>query len=238
MSLGLNSGIRNYLQVRCCSFCRRPGHTITTCNSQYISMFENNLLFNIGFNTRIYRNNSPIEILRNYLLNESLRDSHVVKAFAISRCGASIRSNIDVCIDKIIQYLTTNSQQGSTSLFSGLNSGMESQNEFMTFINIISSISESAPLNRKFYIKIDVLENQDNLEQKCECAICYEESENKNFIKLNCGHEFCKVCIKQTLQNEIRQNTYCALCRSDIKKFEIKLQSIKDEFNDLITTEL
>ena len=84
---------------------------------------------------------------------------------------------------------------------------------------------------------MNVLENQHNLEQKCQCGICYEDCENKYFVKLDCGHEFCKDCIKQTLKNEKKLTPCCAYCRRDIKNFELKLESVKNEFNDFIHSE-
>ena len=70
-------------------------------------------------------------------------------------------------------------------------------------------------------------------------CISYEFNNlEKQFIKLDCGHEFCKDCIKQSLQNERRKVPCCAFCRSNIKNFELKLESIKSEFDELITSEI
>ena len=53
---------------------------------------------------------------------------------------------------------------------------------------------------RKFNIATHVRE--ENAEQvEIECNICYELNNNKNFIKLNCNHEFCKECIKNILKS-------------------------------------
>ena len=89
--------------------------------------------------------------------------------------------------------------------------------------------------NRKFNIQTKILEciNTD----ECECNICYDSKEKQTFIKFNCSHEFCKDCVKKSLQNEERETPCCAFCRSDIKKLELKLESIKDEFDELITSE-
>jgi hypothetical protein len=57
------------------------------------------------------------------------------------------------------------------------------------------------------------------------------------FVKLDCGHEFCKDCIIQSLQNERRQIPCCAFCRGYIKNIELKLETVKNEFNNLIITE-
>ena len=109
--------------------------------------------------------------------------------------------------------------------------------DIIRFIEIIRSISTRSQLNRKFHIKTKISEDKDGLEEKCECNICYEEIEKKMFVKLDCGHEFCKDCIKQSLQNEEKKNPCCAFCRRDIKNIELKLESVKNEFNNLIITE-
>jgi len=60
----------------------------------------------------------------------------------------------------------------------------------------------------------------------------------KKIIKLDCGHEFCKDCIKETLQNNRRKTPCCAFCRKDITNFEIKHESIFNEFDEFITSVL
>jgi hypothetical protein len=109
--------------------------------------------------------------------------------------------------------------------------------DIIRFIQIIRGISVRSQLNRKFHIKTKISEEQDGLEEKCECNICYEECEKKMFVKLDCGHEFCKDCIRQSLQNERRETPCCAFCRGEIKNLELKLESVKNEFNNLIITE-
>jgi len=109
----------------------------------------------------------------------------------------------------------------------------------MMFIDMIRAINgESASFNTKFHIKTKISEKQDDLHEKCECNICYDEHEKQKFIKLDCGHEFCKDCIKQTLQNERRKTPCCPFCRADIKNFELKDESFKNEFDELITNEV
>ena len=55
MSEEINTENRNISSVninvvRCCSFCRRAGHAITTCNSMPIILFERNCTNFIQFN--------------------------------------------------------------------------------------------------------------------------------------------------------------------------------------------
>jgi hypothetical protein len=277
MSLEFNAENRNANIVvrRCCSFCRRPGHNITRCNSETIHMFERNVFAFIETVVSERQDNILIMAsLRHYLLNEALLYPSLVRAFAISRCGAHSRSNMDHCIIVIIQYFMmelihhteTNNQssiqpeilvedsqlvdqlyeRGRQIEFSQLGIRELIENEtnlyasmfadIIRFIDIVRRMSETSEINRKFQIKTKISERLDNLEEKCECNICYEEREKKMFVKLDCGHEFCKDCIKQSLQNEQRQKPCCAFCRADITSFELKLESIKDDFNDLIIT--
>lgn len=279
MNIEINSENRNVNMAtrRCCSFCRRPGHNITRCNSETINIFERNTL---AFIQRVIIERQDniliMENLRRYLLNEATQQPNLVRAFAISRCGAHSRRNMDHYIIVIIQYfmmeVINDTQRNNESIqeeivdeqsqlveqlhqrgrqieFSELGIGIQDliENEdnlypilfanIIRFIEIIRRISETSELNRKFDIKTKISENQDDLAEICECNICYEECEKKIFVKLNCGHEFCKDCIKQSLQNEQRQHPCCAFCRADITSFELKLETIQNEFNDLIITE-
>ena len=245
MSLEFNAENRNAnMYVRCCSFCRRPGHNITRCDSPAIRNFERKIFnyMTINMNVDILDDTHRRE-LRQYLLNESLSDSNLVRAFAISRCGASTRSDIVNCIDLIMRYFIpqdgnvnqeeTQHQTDSPARRRPGFLGRDNRSLLyaVMFIEMIRAMSES---NRKFDINTNVLQDPANLEEKCECGICYEECANKNIVKLNCGHEFCKDCIKQTLQNERKLTPCCAYCRTDITNFELKLESVKNEFNDLI----
>lgn len=286
MSVEFNHENRNFnLQSRSCSFCRKVGHNITTCDSEPIRNFRRNTL-----NFIQSRSEEPRQLgssFLDYLLNQALYAPNVVRAFAIRYCGSNTRSNMDRCIELIIQYFTSHIQNVETNNqsiweiqpaeesqivepeqtepishldlrqfrrneFSELDLDyleMEYRNydrnydinlyEMTVFMNIITTINEgSALLNTKFNIKTKISEKKDDLHEKCECNICYEEHEKEKFIKLDCGHEFCKDCIIQSLQNEIRKIPCCAFCRADIKNFEIKNESIKIEFDEFISNEI
>lgn len=88
--------------------------------------------------------------------------------------------------------------------------------------------------DKKFNINTNLLDCRENLEENCECNICYENYEKTNFIELNCKHEFCKECIKKSLINETKDVPLCSLCRTEIVSFGIRKEIIKDEFIDLI----
>lgn len=238
---------------RRCSFCRRPGHTIVSCNSEAIVMIENEVLHFIESLTQ-EQVQERIVSFRNYLVNKALSSPNIVKAFAIRRCGANTISNIVDCIELIIQHFMPQIQNIEIN-----NQNIEeepgreereiiferyTENDVFRIIDLIRTIYEPTPfntnntINKKIYIKTIISKKQNDLHEKCECNICYNENEKTNFIKLNCGHEFCKDCIKKTLQNDRRKTPCCAFCRTDITNFEIKHESIKNEFDELITSVL
>jgi len=52
-----------------------------------------------------------------------------------------------------------------------------------------------------------------------DCSICYEEKKQYNFVKLNCGHEFCGICVKTIIDKNDKPS--CAFCRTDIKTIDV-----------------
>ena len=270
MCADLNAENRNInTSVRCCSFCRRPGHNITTCNSEPIRMFENSCLTYIRV---LFLNNQNHKFLkfRRFLFDEALNDPNLVRVFAIRRCGTNIRTNMDECIDRIINYFAPNlrslnvisevpqpQQQPQEEALPRLDEiysrrsiyeiasllsdrSPETLPNLILFMNMIINMRQQSldeiNLNRKFDIKTIISEETCCTNENCECSICYDELSRKEFIKLNCGHEFCKNCIKQSLQNERKRKYCCAFCRSEIGTFEMYNESIKDEFTNLISS--
>jgi hypothetical protein len=98
--------------------------------------------------------------------------------------------------------------------------------------DFINNFHEEDMNNRKFDIQTNIVECVNKNE--CECSICYDSKMKPEFVKLNCGHEFCKDCIKQSLKNVRTENPQCAFCRAEIKNMELTNEDIRNEFNDLI----
>jgi len=237
---------------RCCSFCRRVGHRISHCSDERLIEFER-LCTN-------YVNTNGLDTFRQFLLEYSLREPNIVKAFAYKKMNINNRQTIDICIDGIIDYFehleysldrTINTQlnvmNNDNSITSALlylferrmNSSQIELMELMLFMRTISHLGnaneEPEIVDRKFNIETKLLHHNDvNLTEICECNICYESYEKKNFIKLNCSHEFCKECIKKCLKNETKEIPCCAFCRSEINQLEMCEEIMKYEFTDLI----
>jgi hypothetical protein len=81
-------------------------------------------------------------------------------------------------------------------------------------------IFTSYPINNTFFNKLN-FNSKLKINNK-RCIICYD---NKNNVKLDCGHEFCFKCIF----NQIMVNPTCPLCRKPINCTEmiLKKENIK-----------
>jgi len=170
---------------------------------------------------------------RRFLLEESLYDPNLVRAFAIRLCGANSRSNIRVCIDLIEQYFERERMALIEDVdHSNQTNLLQPYIDSLAFMNMV--LQMLGKNEKKFHITSNITKTDTCSHGKTECTICYEDQENIEFIKLNCGHEFCKDCIKKTLQNEIKETVCCALCRKKIEKFEFKSEKVRTEFTDLI----
>jgi hypothetical protein len=92
----------------------------------------------------------------------------------------------------------------------------------------------------KFTIETQVVVEESKVETTCECNICYNSTENDQFITFSCNHDFCKECVKGILKacNRPEEGPKCAFCRSQITFMTYKSAEVKTEFADLINEPL
>jgi hypothetical protein len=216
-----------------CSFCGDTGHNIRTCNDSRIINFE---LECVDAKTLCSMFVEPINCFKLWLIDYYLDGNNgtLVKAFAIRRCRCRISTNIDIMIDRIISYFYENQEN-------------DENDYFIPFPQIFESIfAESDTLDeeptRKFNIGINKIidqnENEDESQDHCECAICYEDAiPQTNSVTLNCNHKFCKDCFKGCLKNtpSHKHVPSCALCRADVNTIIVYSESVKDEFDDYLS---
>ena len=90
---------------------------------------------------------------------------------------------------------------------------------YLSNVYIYSNMdNESYNLNRKNLINCSFHINKtENLNEIKNCNICYDNKKLKNFVSLNCNHNFCENCIIKTLKINSNCIPTCALCRSEIK---------------------
>jgi hypothetical protein len=73
---------------------------------------------------------------------------------------------------------------------------------------------------------------EENLDENCQCSICWDDKERRQFVKLDCTHEFCKDCMKRTI--ETRTNLCCALCRSELRTIRLRSPELHAELSEVV----
>jgi hypothetical protein len=104
-----------------------------------------------------------------------------------------------------------------------------------TMSNILTdfiTIQDNANSKLNVLCNVNNDENED-IHKLCECSICYEEKEVKNYVKLNCSHEFCYECvINQVKARQSMPTICCALCRTDVKEIQCRTNYVKEQLNE------
>lgn len=99
--------LRNIARTRHCSYCHQEGHTIRTCNDETLVNFEN--MCNVKKRELIIESQLNVNLskisFRHWLLNYSVNNINIIKAYSISRCGTTLRDNLAVIIEKITNYV-------------------------------------------------------------------------------------------------------------------------------------
>ena len=241
-----NRRVNRNLTVRCCSFCRQPGHNINLCNDQRLQDFEN-LCRN---KKREYEtHDNPVDSFQEWVYQYWAGNEQIIKAYAVSRCGGLMRHRIFDLIENIMIHfygdeyilgdlpppLVSDSDSEDETLENIINTRefLSDYRTFMMMMRILTQPDLHTASERKFAIQsnLDKIESQ----EICDCNICFEEFNVTNFVKLNCNHAFCKECIKSTLKScNILSVPVCALCRAPIKKFTFKNNDVQSEFTEMI----
>jgi len=242
-----NRRVNNNLPVRCCSFCRQPGHNINLCNDQRLQDFEN-LCRNKKreYETR----DNPVDSFQEWVYQYWAGNEQIIKAYAVSKCGGLMRHRIFDLIENIMIHfygdeyilgdlpppLISDSDSEDETIENIINT-REFLSDYRTFMMMIRFMSEgydTTPVGeRKFSIQCEM--NKVESEDICDCNICFDSFNVTNFVKLNCNHEFCKECIKNTLKTCNRLiDPKCAFCRAPITKFIFKNVDIQSDFSEII----
>ena len=101
------------------------------------------------------------------------------------------------------------------------------------FQEMFTRIREERLLQKKFKIESVVEEGDTNCEDR-ECCICYNNCKSEDFVSLNCKHEFCKTCIKNSIKSDKRPEPCCAYCRGKISKMTSRTIEVQSELSELI----
>jgi hypothetical protein len=241
-----NRRANNNSITRCCSFCRRSGHNINLCNDQRLHDFHNLCRYKkIEFENSV----SPMDSFKEWIYEYWSGNEQIVKAYAVNRCGALMRYRTFDLIESIMIYfygdeyilgdtlppLISETDEEEDTEENIINT-IEFIRDYRTFMMLLRAVTQPDLITtseRKFTIQSEL--NEIESEDICQCNICFEDFNVTNFVKLNCKHEFCKDCIKQTLKscNSFTDPT-CAYCRTPISVFGFKNNDVQNEFSEMI----
>lgn len=97
--------------------------------------------------------------------------------------------------------------------------------------NLAFDFASVAPQTKKYRIILTLNDTEDDKSDinSTDCSICYENIKHNNLVKLNCNHEFCAPCIKNTIIHHTKiYNPSCALCREMMLHFTVKNKETYD----------
>jgi len=246
----INNNIFSRRKRNCCSFCHLSGHNILSCNSERLDEFEIICSEIVrDFNTK---NEFNIWLIENY--NENI---FLLKAFSIRKIGIS-SNNIVILMDAITDFIFKKYKNENENLINDIvellldinnndfpeqidenyiNQNLErmlvlefiNHNIFnnSTLINNEIENIENINNNIKFNTNKNKKKEENNI---CNCNICYENKKQKNFVKLNCNHEFCYECIIKSFEINTNKIKTCALCRGIITEIETSNKNIIKKF--------
>ena len=228
-----------------CSFCNCFGHNIKTCNDPRINEFEEECQM---IKTYCIWTEDPRNTFKEWLIAYAIEvDVFIVRAFAISKCHCRSNLVIDILIDGIVTYMYDDEEPNVASILfpdiltQDANTFYTDLEAMMSLLSLQNDDNNNSINDNNSRFNITAIVEQIDLTQGdeiCECAICYDDAlPKKNFVTLNCNHQFCKDCFKSSVKNT-PHNKYmptCALCRADISEITVHDESVKDELADFIT---
>lgn len=229
---------QNSNKTRHCSCCGSQNHNIKLCNDQTLINFEENLFNKKSMLLEIVsiQLNDKISYFKIWVKKQSTK---LIKNYALRFCGANSKNNLQTCIELVINYIWDISNNSAVNeINSDDNSFIQNSYSYLEldlsdFLARLRNEYKQMNENRKF--EITILNNKTKIKDdlKEECNICYETIKQKDMIKLNCDHQFCKNCIKQTLK-KCSPNTLpcCAMCRSKIICITINDNNIINDLKD------
>jgi hypothetical protein len=248
----------NRRRVTCCSFCRREGHNIVTCNDERLIKFE--------IDCCIECQSMNMEEFKVWLRQKYFHLQTLIKTFSAKKCNISVSrsQNTLVYLDAISNYiyqtykysyeidqpsgfeadlirildeLRIPIQQEEEPIEENMEAALQSDiRSGLLFLDMRRTIAARRIEKPKKFI-IESVFNPLSIGEKKEieeCCICFDSYNKKEFIRLNCNHEFCNDCLKKSLISDTRDTPCCAYCRTEITTMTSRTIDIYDKMSELV----
>ena len=256
----LNAEHRNQFLTRrqpSCSLCRNNGHNIRSC--VYASISDSRYReFEAHCSRKVMETNTRVEF-KNWLIENYSDEPDLLRGFTLKKYRYITMEPFNSITEYIFNtykeetIIETEDAILENELITFL-SQLESQRreritfpeieevramERMLMIDFIEfSMNLQSNMIRNDMEKLNIIssfeiDDNKNVNEKCECSICLDENEISNFVKLGCNHEFCKDCVIKTMKIS-HNNLCCALCRSEVKSITSRTNLIHNELAEFV----
>jgi hypothetical protein len=195
--------------------------------------------------------NEPMVSFKLWLLENTRSKPHLLRTFASRFCSAPMYMNFIKRADKISEYIyglydleidtITNRINDSVVRLALSNIEVLRGYLFNERVNYIQQLIEylerqKTDIPKKYHIVVAVKEIDyiKDSEECTECFICYNEKSRKEYIELNCKHEFCGECIVSTIKNTKAETPVCPLCREAVSKVTLHDRAEETELSKYI----
>ena len=118
----------------CCSFCRRMGHNLTTCNSVRLREFEAICA------TQVLQTETQDDF-KNWLCQNYMSEQLLIKTFAIRKFRVTSRTSIEICISLITEYIFMN-YKNTNETEEIVEHEDQFENDLMSFIEELSTVRQ------------------------------------------------------------------------------------------------
>lgn len=228
---------------RRCTFCYQIGHNVNTCNADRLYEFRKICVAN-----KIICDYDPESQgrFRTWLYSYSRTKPGLVLALGSRFYRIPLHLDFVERVEQITDFIYGMSQEEIRGIVNYDNdtmtrlvlpnmsvlSGLLFEERIQYITGITDFLERQKPTtNKKFQISIFLEEISS--EHVTECSICYNEKMEKDFVHLNCNHQFCGECILSTLKITLNEPT-CSLCRQPITQMSLYDTNTQSELRQYI----
>jgi len=197
-----------------CSYCKNPGHNVSRCGRLQEQSQEFEAICSANLNTSVY--DFRVWLGANYRDDRDFLRAFVLRKYSNLHRTAPMSFNF--CVDYVTNYM------------------FETYRPDIYRIHLANHWAKWETANaKKFAISstIETIQSSATCIVNKECNICWNETDDTNFVKFGCDHEFCKECVTNSFKQEQKEYPCCALCRAEVKFIKVRTQQVKDELAPL-----